>query len=157
MKTWQYAVLFKTKKIMNIKELIQILDQRDEWSLQILLPNGKSVPANFHITEVGRVQKNFIDCGGTKRELVTCLLQVWTANDIDHRLKAGKLSRILKLAESVIGQDDLPVEIEYGAMVASQYKLTDIDLTQSQEMVLLLDGKLTECLAVDKCGVSGCC
>lgn len=145
---------------MNIKELTNTLNGKDDWSIKILLPNGRSVPEHFHITEVGRVQKNFIDCGGTKRELVTCLLQVWTANDVNHRLTAGKLAKILNLAESTIGQEDLPVEIEYGSSVASQYKLTAVDLTQSkhlQELVFVLDGKLTDCLAPDKCGVSGCC
>ena len=31
------------------------------------LPNGDLVPNHFHVTEVGRVTKNFIDCGGKIR------------------------------------------------------------------------------------------
>ncbi|MEI7863404.1 MAG: DUF6428 family protein, partial [Planctomycetota bacterium] len=38
-----------------------------------MLPDKSFVPAHFHITEVGRVQKDFIDCGGTVRSATTCL------------------------------------------------------------------------------------
>lgn len=44
-------------------------------------PDAAFVPAHFHITEIGRIQKDFIDCGGTVRSAVTCLLQVWVAHD----------------------------------------------------------------------------
>jgi hypothetical protein len=32
--------------------------------LNFVLPNGV-VPQHFHVTEVGQITKNFIDCGGT--------------------------------------------------------------------------------------------
>lgn len=35
--------------------------------LNFVLPNGTIVPQHFHVTEVGQVTKNFIDCGGTVR------------------------------------------------------------------------------------------
>lgn len=145
-------------KKMNIKKLIDTLQEKNDWSLKIVLPNGKTVPDHFHITEVGRVQKNFIDCGGTKREVVSCVLQVWTANDVEHRLKADKLSKILKLAEGIIGEENMPVEIEYGPLVASQYKLAGVEFDDFRKtLMFILDGKITECLATDKCGVSDCC
>lgn len=28
------------------------------------LPNGELVPNHFHVTEVGKITKHFIDCGG---------------------------------------------------------------------------------------------
>lgn len=30
------------------------------------LENGNSVPEHFHVTEVGIITKDFIDCGGTE-------------------------------------------------------------------------------------------
>lgn len=120
-----------------------------------MLPYGEFVPSHFHVTEVGRVQRNFIDCGGTHREAVSCLLQVWTANDLDHRLQAEKLAKILRLAEPVLNSEDLPVEIEYGEDVASQYFLSDAEVTP-KGLLLILAGKQTECLARDKCGVGSC-
>jgi hypothetical protein len=32
------------------------------------------VPTHYHITEVGKVQKDFIDCGGTVRSSTACVL-----------------------------------------------------------------------------------
>ena len=141
---------------MNIKQLVETLESKLDYSLSVSLPSGRLIPAHFHITEVGRVQKTFIDCGGTKRELVYCLLQAWTANDFDHRLQAGKLAKILRLASSILGSDDLPVELEYGADIASQYTVSDL-VVNEDSFCFSLSGKLTNCLAPDKCGIKGCC
>jgi hypothetical protein len=144
---------------MLVKQLSTLLAHNSAAPLHVMLPTGEFVPAHFHITEVGRVQKTFIDCGGTRRESVSCLLQVWTAHDVEHRLHAGKLAQILRLAVDVLQSDELPVEIEYGADVASQYSVADVEVTPGG-LLFVLAGKQTDCLAPDKCGVgkgSGCC
>lgn len=147
---------------MLVKQLIQTLDANSDLPLHIMLPTGELVPNHFHITEVGRVQKNFIDCGGVHRELISCVLQVWTASDIDHRLTASKLSKILKLADDKLLTGDLPIEIEYGKDIASHYMLVDVEIECCPKRLLfVLTGKQTNCLAPDRCGVSkcgsGCC
>lgn len=145
---------------MKLNKLIELLDSNKESSLHIMLSNGSFVPSNFHITEVGRVQKTFIDCGGVRRESVTCQLQVWTANDIDHRLNAEKLLKILRLGEEILGSNDLEIEIEYGKDVAALYALKDVRSSISG-LTFVLSGKMTDCLAPDKCGITcqkeGCC
>lgn len=50
---------------MQLSVLKQTLDKLDKLKFQ--LPNGEFVPAHFHITEVGNVTRNYIDCGGTLR------------------------------------------------------------------------------------------
>lgn len=140
---------------MKLKELIDLLSKED-CPLHIVLPNGEFVPDHFHVTEIGYMHKTFVDCGGTKRELKTCQLQVWTANDIDHRLSSKKLLKIIKLSDSIIEDKDLEVMIEYGNDVASQYKLTNIEATP-KGLLFVLSGKQTDCLAPDKCGVNKCC
>lgn len=37
-------------------------------TLEFQLPGGQFVPAHFHLTEVGHVTRNYIDCGGTVRQ-----------------------------------------------------------------------------------------
>ena len=37
-------------------------------ALNFRLPNGTYVPEYFHITEVGIITKDFIDCGGPMRQ-----------------------------------------------------------------------------------------
>jgi hypothetical protein len=141
---------------MTVEELHMLLSRKPNFGVRFQLPSGERVPDHFHVTEVARIDKNFIDCGGTRRHTESCQLQVWTADDFDHRLHAGKLADILKLAEPVLGSFLLPVEVEYGPDAATQYQVTDFDVSDDA-LTFVLGGKQTECLAPDKCGVSGCC
>ncbi len=141
---------------MNLKQLTKTLGDSGDAAIFIMLPTGEFVPEHFHITEIARVQKDFIDCGGTVRESVSCSLQAWFAHDVEHRLVADKLAKILKLGEKVLGTDDLPVEVEYGADVVSHYLLADVEVTP-KGLLFVLVGKQADCLAPDKCGVTKCC
>jgi hypothetical protein len=98
---------------LKLFDLRHALDHNPASPLNFLPPDGDMVPAHFHITEVGRVRKDFIGCGRTIRSSVTCLLQVWVTLDFDHRLKAVKLSGILKAGDPLLGTDDPIVEVEH--------------------------------------------
>lgn len=146
---------------MNVAELSRVLESHGDSSLTFMLPSGEKMPDHFHVTEVGRVEKDFIDCGGTRRQETSCLLQTWTSHDVEHRLQAGKLAKILKLAAPILGSEDLPVQVEYGPEVAAQYYLSQVEVSLLG-LRLWLVAKQTDCLAKDQCGVgegqsSGCC
>ncbi|RZM10498.1 MAG: hypothetical protein EOO88_48095, partial [Pedobacter sp.] len=111
------------------------------------LENGNSVPEHFHVTEVGIITKDFIDCGGTVRHEKVANFQLWDANDFEHRLKAGKLLNIISLSEKVLGMEDSEIEVEYQAETIGKY-----DLAYDGENFILI-AKTTACLAMDKCGV----
>ena len=96
---------------MNVHEFERLLREAPLSQLRFALPDGSLVPAHFHVTEVGRVEKRFIDCGGTRRTVASCVLQVWVAEDRDHRLAAGKLADILHLAKDLLAGDDLAIEV----------------------------------------------
>ena len=51
---------------MKLSQIKTILN--DLQAVSFILPNGQFVPSHFHVTEVGVISKNFIDCGGTLRE-----------------------------------------------------------------------------------------
>lgn len=143
---------------MQVKEVVKILRDNHHSALVLTIQdNGQDqqVPDHFHITEIGRVRKDFIDCGGTRRESVACLLQAWTAHDVDHRLKSGKLAGIIRMADEIFGLGELPVEVEYGEGGARLYVLSDVKIT-ADALVFVLVPKQTDCLAPDKCGVSKC-
>src|SRR5829696_7461120 len=106
---------------MNVGELQTSLAAAPDSPLHLMLLGGEFVPAHFHVTEVGRVHKDFIDCGGTTRASTACVLQVWVAGDTGHRLTTTRVAGILRLAAPLLGSDDLPVEVEYEAGVVSQY------------------------------------
>lgn len=137
---------------MTLDDLVRSLDENPAAALRLMLPDGSFVPDHFHVTEVGRVQKDFIDCGGTVRSMTTCALQVWVAGDTDHRLDAVKLAKIVRLAAPLLKSERLPVEVEYESGVVSQYPLTAAEVTPAG-IVLHLGTKHTACLALDLCGI----
>lgn len=139
---------------MTVYELENVLAANPDMPLHMMLPSGEFIPDHFHVTEIGRVDKDFIDCGGTRRIDSTCVIQVWTATDVLHRLWGSKLKKILGLG-GVLGVSNMRVEIEYGEDVASQYKLGWVEETPSGPL-FMLTGKKTDCLAPDRCGVSCC-
>ena len=143
---------------MNVNDLHNLLAAHPGERMHFMLPDKSFVPAHFHITEVGRVQKDFIDCGGTVRSATTCLLQVWVAHDVDHRLETTKLAKIMEIAQPLLGSDQLPVEIEYEGEAISQYPLGGAESTPAG-LLFYLGSKHTACLAPEKCGVggTGCC
>jgi hypothetical protein len=143
---------------MNLTEFSQIISAHPDKLMRFVLPTGKAIPAHYHITEVGYVKKDFIDCGGTTRSISACVLQAWIAgNDEDHRLEAAKLATILKLAGKILPSDDIPVELEYEAPVISQFTIASSEVAPDA-IVFHLENKHTDCLAKESCGLaSGCC
>ena len=115
--------------------------------VNFILPDGTSVPEHFHVTEVGLITKNFIDCGGTVRKEIVVNFQLWNANDLDHRLKPQKLLNIIELSEKVLGIEDFEIEVEYQSQTIGKY---DLDFN-GKDFVLL--NKKTACLAQDQCGI----
>jgi len=106
---------------MLISAFKQTLSELD--TLKFQLPNGEFVPAHFHITEVGNITRNFIDCGGVQRQENKLNLQLWVASDTDHRLKTTNLLNILQLAEKQLGNSNVEVEVEYQQSTIGRYKL----------------------------------
>jgi len=145
---------------MTIAELKNTLGLYPDRKLRFVLPDQRAIPAHFHITEVGHVRKDFIDCGGTLRSVSSCMLQAWVAkNDEDHSLEAGKLGKILGLAGKVLPNDDLPVEVEFEAPYISQFPIDTVEV-DDDALVFRLTAKHTDCLAKEQCGLEGessCC
>lgn len=129
-------------KLSEIKEALKKLE-----TIAFELPDGSLVPRHFHVTEVGKVSKHFIDCGGTVRKEEVANFQLWEANDYDHRLHPEKLVNIIELSEKVLGLKDLEIEVEYQGTTIGKYGL---DFNGSN---FLLTTKVTDCLAKDQCGV----
>jgi hypothetical protein len=135
---------------MKLNELKQVLAQHPEALVRFHLPNGDFAPAHSHVTEVARIDKRFIDCGGTLRTESLCRLQTWFADDIDHRLTAGKLAKIFAKATDVLLTDDLDVDVEHEAGYITQFPLAAVEVTNHQ-VIFQLTVRHTACLAMDKC------
>ena len=104
------------------------------------------------ISAVGSRVSLYNENTGTRRAESHCRLQVWVADDLDHRLAAGKLHRILGLAAPLLPQESLPVDVEYEAGYIAQFPLESLAPVNG-ELHLRLGVRHTACLAPDKCGV----
>lgn len=126
---------------------------RPDSEVRLAMPEGGLVPAHFHLTEVGHIQKEFVDCGGTRRASRTCTLQTWMASGTDdgHRLTAERLGRILALTAVLFTDEALPVEVEYEDGLISQFPLENVK-EDAGRVVLQLGRKHTNCLAREVCG-----
>lgn len=130
---------------MKLSEIKPILQRAEIIAFE--LPSGELVPRHFHVTEVGKVTKHFIDCGGTVRNEEVVNFQLWNADDYDHRLHPNKLLSIIELSEKTLGIPDLEIEVEYQGETIGKFGL-DYDGAN-----FLLTTKHTDCLAREKCGV----
>jgi Family of unknown function (DUF6428) len=137
---------------MKLNELKSLLADHSDRHFRIRLPDGDAIPLSFHVTEIGRVTKTFLDCGGKRRETETCQLQVWVGEDYDHRIETGKMAGILEKGRAVLPDDSVPVEIEYEDRVISQYTISGHEIT-GDAVILNLAHKHTECLAPELCGL----
>ena len=131
----------KLSEIKNVLKKVTIISFK--------LPNGDLVPNHFHVTEVGKVTKNFIDCGGKIRVEEVVNFQLWEANDYDHRLHPEKLLAVIELSEDKLQIPDLQIEVEY-QMAATIGKFN----LEFDGRSFLLTSKQTDCLAKDNCGIS---
>lgn len=130
-------------KLSKIKEILPALE-----NVGFQLEDGTFVPEHFHVTEVGIITKNFIDCGGVVRNEKVVNFQLWDANDFNHRLKPNKLLHIIKLSEDKLGIEDSEIEVEYQSGTIGKYDLA------FDGKNFILKNKKTACLAQDSCGIS---
>ena len=130
---------------MRLSNFINALDILEVLKFQ--LPNGEFVPAHFHITEVGNINRNYIDCGGILRQEKKISLQLWVASDTEHRLKPDNLLKILQLAEKQLGFSNIEIEVEYQQDTVGRYELA------FDGVIFQLINTQTACLAPDQCGI----
>ncbi len=130
-------------KLLEVKNKLSQLK-----TIAFQLPNGQLVPKHFHVTEIGKITKHFIDCGGTIRHDEVVSFQLWSANDYNHQLHPEKLIHIIELSEKALNIDkSLEVEVEYQGESIEKFGL---DFNGSH---FVLTTKHTDCLAKEKCGI----
>ena len=114
-------------------------------SVDFTQADGQPVPPHFHITEVGLSHKHFMDCGGKIHTERFVNFQIWVDSDTDHRLRPLRLLQIIDMAQPLLGDEDLEVEIEYQTDTIGKYAL---DIREQQ---FALVAKQTDCLAKAVC------
>ncbi|NQX92288.1 MAG: hypothetical protein HRT74_09265 [Flavobacteriales bacterium] len=131
---------------MNVQELVQELETVSE--VNFTLPDGRSVPTHYHVTEVGEIRKTFVDCGNVLRDESKIVIQLWEANDYDHRMTPEKFKGIIQSTFQRIGFGNHQVEVEYqGERSIERFSLN------ANGQGFQLESLHTDCLAKGTCGI----
>jgi len=147
---------------MTLAEFKAQLRTCSECDIQFVIEHSEHVPPHAHVSEIGRVERVSIDCGGTLRKSVSAILQLWLADDTSHRMTTAKLLSIIHRSAPILNDDTLPVEIEYDDFIISQFPIRSSE-TEAGVLKFHLVSKHADCLAKDiclPCGPSrqnGCC
>jgi hypothetical protein len=150
---------------MKLHELQSTLAEHPNTFPRFILPNGDYIPAHAHVTEVGHVVRNFIDCGGLTGTEEKVVLQTHVGDDTDHRLRSDRFAKILQLGNRVIPSADLDVDIEYDCCVVAQYPIGEAKSNGDYLDLILRRGR-TQCrererreteTAVSCCATSAAC
>jgi hypothetical protein len=131
---------------MTLHDLQYALDANPKLFLRFVLPDGDYIPAHAHVTEVGHLVRNFIDCGGLTGKDEKVVLQTHVGDDTDHRLRSDRLAKILRLGNRVIPSADLDVDVEYDCCVVAQYPIAEAR-PDGEHLNLILQRGRTQCRA----------
>jgi Family of unknown function (DUF6428) len=134
---------------MTLRDLEQALAQWPMTFPRFVLPDGDYIPAHAHVTEVGHVLKNFIDCGGLTGKEEKVLLQTHVGDDTEHRLRSDRFAKILQLGTRVVTSADLDVEVEYDCCVVAQYPIHEAR-PEGGHLDLILQRRRTQCRARER-------
>ena len=137
---------------MNVQQLKAALAANKDQPVTMKLANGSKLAPHFHITEVGKVIKDFVDCGGTRRQTQTCMLQTWVANDTEHRLDTTKLASIMAMTSSLDMDESFEVEAEVQTDTIAIYSIENAQ-SENGTFVFHLVSKSTACLAPELCAI----
>lgn len=144
---------------MTLHNLQTALEANPKRFPRFVLPNGDYIPARVHVTEVGHVIRNYIDCGGLTGKEEKVVLQTHVGSDTDHRLRSDRFAKILELGNRVIQSADLDVVIEYDCCVVAQYPIAEAT-PEGEHLNLILQRGWTQCRARERHEAeiaAGCC
>ena len=144
---------------MTLHDLQNALKANPKRVPRFMLPNGDYIPAHAHVTEVGHVVRNFIDCGGLVGKEEKILLQTHVGDDADHRLRSDRFAKILQLGNRVVPSTNLDVDVEYDCCVVAQYPIADAK-PDGEHLNLMLQRGRTQCRVrerrQDETAAAGC-
>ena len=149
---------------MKLCDLETVLAEFPNRFPRFILPNGHQIPTHAHVTEVGRVTRTFLDCGGVTGKEEKIVLQAHLGDDTEHRLTSDRFAKILQLGQRVLPHTDLEVEIEYDCCVVSQYPILEAR-PEGKLLNFILGHTRTQCrererreiTSTTRCNSAACC
>jgi hypothetical protein len=134
---------------MKVRNLQKALEANPNRFPRFVLPDGDYIPAHAHVTEVGHLVRNFIDCGGLTGREEKIVLQTHVGDDTEHRLRSDRFAKILQIGKHVLPNEDLDVDVEYDCCVVAQYPIAEAQ-PRGQYLDLILERGRTQCRARER-------
>ena len=134
---------------MTFRDLQNALAANPNRFPRFVLPDGDYIPAHVHVTEIGHLVRNFIDCGGLGGKEEKVVLQTHVGDDTDHRFRSDRFAKILRLGKRVIPTVNLDVDVEYDCCVVAQYPIADAK-PDGEHLNLILQRGRTQCRARER-------
>ena len=149
---------------LSYQEFISLLQKNSDLLLTFYLPDKQKISEHFHLTEVGFVQGNFVDCGGVGRIEKSVQLQLWLGKDKAHFINPEAFLKILKIVEqknpdaTSYYNKKLLIEYDHGTVI--RYEIGSYQIRNGY-LEFFLTSQKTECRAMSRaaCGQkqSACC
>lgn len=143
---------------MKTGAFLSLLKQHSNKSLLFEYGQGKTVGANYHITEVKNITIDSVDCGAGSDFWKETVIQLWESPKEIGKLKymyAYKAMAILNKVNKIKPMEmDVEIKFEYGNpdFHTAQLFVTDYDL-QNEILIIKLGVEKTDCKAKETCGV----
>ena len=112
------------------------------------MASGKKIPSHFHITEIGIIRKQYIDCGGNLRLENLINMQLWYSNDKNHKIEPAKILKIIERSDKLLKLQDEEIQIEY-----QQDTICKFNLEFSGDCTFKLIKTFTDCLDKESCNI----
>lgn len=143
---------------MKTKEFLTLLNEYKDKSLLFEYQEGKTVGANYHITEIKNTTIDSVDCGAGTDFWKETVVQLWESpEEIGKRtyMSAYKALSILNRVDRIKPMDpDAEIKFEYGnATFHSAQLFVDEAVVENGSLLIRLAVVKTACKAREECGV----
>ncbi|HMB63472.1 MAG TPA: DUF6428 family protein [Eudoraea sp.] len=143
---------------MKTKEFLTLLNEHSDKSLLFEYQEGKTVGANYHITEIKNTTIDSVDCGAGTDYWKETVVQLWESpEEIGKReyMSVNKALSILNRVDRIKPMEpDAEIKFEYGnaAFHPAQLFVNEAVVTKGSLLVRLAVVK-TVCKAREECSV----
>lgn len=143
---------------MQTHEFLSLLQEHSEKSLLFEYTSGKTVEANYHITEVKNVTIDSVDCGAKTDFWKETIVQLWESpKEIDKTeyMSAFKALGILNKVDKIKPMErNVEIKFEYSNAHFHTAQLFVNGYTiEDENLILKLGVAKTDCKAKEECGV----
>ena len=143
---------------MKTQEFLSLLKENPNKSLLFEYQEGKTVGANYHITEVKNVTIDSVDCGARTDFWKETVVQLWESPDqheTEEYMSAFKALGILNKVDKMKPMErNVEVKFEYSNNHFHTAQLfVNGHVLEDEKIILKLGVEKTDCKAREECGI----